>query len=141
MLAKDFETLAKEITGLSGKYIGKRMVKLEDSSILTIGDNVALQVINNDTEYGSIMYDNFSGKWNSSTTDGYEKKNHDNVRSQLLDNVYTFSEAAQKWGLCDGSVLRNAVRQGRFKEGEYRQSGSVWLITREGMERVYGKQK
>lgn len=50
-----------------------------------------------------------------------------------------FSDAAEKWGLSDGAVLRNAVRRGYFKEGEYRQSGSTWLITKLAMERVYGK--
>jgi hypothetical protein len=55
-----------------------------------------------------------------------------------LTYVYTFAEAAQKWGLSDGSVLRNAVRQGRFKDGGYRQSGATWLVTKLAMERVYG---
>lgn len=56
-----------------------------------------------------------------------------------LKDVLTFTEAAELWNLSDGSVLRNAVRQGRFKEEEYRQSGRTWLVTREAMERLYGK--
>lgn len=141
MLAKNYEDLAKKITGMYGKYIGHRTVKLIDGSKIMLGDIVAVQVIDNDIEYGSIMYEKIDGEWTSSTTDAYEKKNHNNVRAELLDNVFTFSEAAEKWGLCDGSVLRNAIKNGRFNEDEYRQSGSVWLVTKDGMKRVYGEQK
>ena len=64
---------------------------------------------------------------------------NEDKRYSVLDTIYTFTEAAEKWGLSDGAVLRNAVRRGYFKEGEYRQSGSTWLITKSAMERVYGK--
>lgn len=64
---------------------------------------------------------------------------NEDKRYSVLDTIYTFTEAAEKWGLSDGSVLRNAVRRGFFKAGEYRQSGSTWLITKSAMERVYGK--
>jgi len=64
---------------------------------------------------------------------------NEDKRYSVLDTIYTFTEAAEKWGLSDGSVLRNAVRRGVFKAGEYRQSGSTWLITKSAMERVYGK--
>lgn len=139
MLPQDFEEKAKKITGLNGKYVGRNMVKLEDGSTITLGDNVALQIIDNDEEYGNIMYDKYrTGSWESSSMSVYKKKNPNKIFSGLLDNVYTFAEAAQKWGLSDGSVLRNAVRQGRFKDGEYRQSGATWLITKLAMERVYG---
>lgn len=68
-----------------------------------------------------------------------QKYLQDSKPVSVLDEIYTFSEAAEKWGLSDGAVLRNAVRRGYFKEGEYRQSGSTWLITKAAMERVYGK--
>lgn len=57
----------------------------------------------------------------------------------MLKNVFTFSEACKKWGINDTSTLRHAVRANRFRPEEYKQSGSVWLITKEGMEREYGK--
>jgi len=62
-----------------------------------------------------------------------------------LQDVLTASEAAQIYGL-DESTLRRACtgQKGyppRFNEGEYRKAGRVWLITREAMERVYGKTK
>jgi len=61
---------------------------------------------------------------------------------ELLSNVMTVAEAAERWGK---SVV--TVRQActgykkaapRFKDGEIRQSGSTWLITVEGMTRVFG---
>lgn len=55
-----------------------------------------------------------------------------------LQHVYTFTEAAEKWNLSDGSVLRNAVRSGRLEERYYKQSGKVWLVVKEGMEKLYG---
>lgn len=58
-----------------------------------------------------------------------------------LTDALTFQEAAEIWGLSDGSVLRTAQRRGRFLEGEVRQSGSTWLVTRVAMERLYGEQK
>ena len=85
-------------------------------------------------------YNNDLEKWEEEVL--YELKQkylQDSKPVSVLDEIYTFTEAAEKWGLSDGSVLRNAVRRGVFKAGEYRQSGSTWLITRSAMERVYGK--
>lgn len=85
-------------------------------------------------------YNNDLEKWEEEVL--YELKQkylQDSKPVSVLDEIYTFSEAAEKWGLSDGAVLRNAVRRGYFKEGEYRQSGSTWLITKSAMERVYGK--
>ena len=61
---------------------------------------------------------------------------------ELLNNVMTVAEAAKRWGK---SVV--TVRQActgykkaapRFEKNEARQSGSTWLITVEGMTRVFG---
>lgn len=85
-------------------------------------------------------YNNDLEKWEEEVL--YELKQkylQDSKPVSVLDTIYTFTEAAEKWGLSDGSVLRNAVRRGFFKAGEYRQSGSTWLITHKAMERVYGK--
>jgi hypothetical protein len=62
-----------------------------------------------------------------------------NVKSSILKEIITFAEATEKWGLAD-STLRKLVNTDKIKEGvDYRKSGKVWLITREAMERVYGK--
>ncbi len=52
----------------------------------------------------------------------------------------TFAEASKLWGLSD-STLRKAKHDGRFEDGEIRQSGGVWLVTRSAMERLYGELK
>jgi hypothetical protein len=68
---------------------------------------------------------------------------YDRISSQqyVMNNfVYTFSEAAELWGLGE-STLRKARFDGRFLEGEIRQSGSTWLVTRQAMERLYGESK
>jgi len=59
-----------------------------------------------------------------------------------INDVLTASEAAKMYGL-DESTLRRACtgQKGyppRFTDEECRKSGRVWLITRAGMERVYG---
>lgn len=60
----------------------------------------------------------------------------------VLDEVLTVAEAAALWGK---SVV--TVRQAgtgykksapRFREDEARQSGATWLVTRQGMNRVFG---
>jgi len=62
-------------------------------------------------------------------------------KADLMDYMMTFSEAAEKWGL-DSSTLRKLIKTNKVKEGkDYKRSGSTWLITREAMERIYGKLK
>ena len=61
-----------------------------------------------------------------------------------LKEVMTIKEASELWGKAL-DTLKSACRgqkgyPPRFREDECRQSGSIWLITRSGMERLYGKQ-
>lgn len=58
----------------------------------------------------------------------------------MLKDILTFGEAAKLWGL-DSSSLRKSIERKRFLEGEIRKSGNVWLVTREAMERLYGKRE
>ena len=51
----------------------------------------------------------------------------------------TFPEACKRWNLGE-STLRKAARSGRFLENELRKSEKTWLVTRAGMERLYGKE-
>lgn len=62
-----------------------------------------------------------------------------------LHEIMTVAEAAALWGM---SVV--TVRQActgykkaapRFRENEARQSGATWLVTRDGMTRVFGPEK
>ncbi|SHN84733.1 helix-turn-helix domain-containing protein [Desulfitobacterium chlororespirans] len=54
-----------------------------------------------------------------------------------LDDVFTAAEAAALWGL-DESTVKKACLQGRFRHYEAKKSGWPWLVTRQGMERLYG---
>jgi hypothetical protein len=55
-----------------------------------------------------------------------------------LEEVLTSQEAARKWGLSVNTVTQWCNR-GKFKPGEFRKSGNIWLVTRKGMERLTGK--
>ena len=60
-----------------------------------------------------------------------------------LDDVMTTQEAAERWNVTADSLKQNCrgrVKNG-FKEGEFKKSGKMWLVTRQGMERLYGKEK
>ncbi len=63
----------------------------------------------------------------------------------IIDEVMTTAEAAALWGLSAITVKQACSGQKglppRFKGGEFRKSGSTWLVTRAGMERLYGKEK
>ena len=58
------------------------------------------------------------------------------IAVRLMD-VMVISEAAQRWKK-EVSTLRKACARGAFKTSEARKSGNVWLITQQGMARVYG---
>ena len=59
-----------------------------------------------------------------------------------LEDVLTAGEAAEIWGKAHITVRQACSgfkdKPPRFKAGEYRQSGKVWLVTRKAMERVFG---
>ena len=62
-----------------------------------------------------------------------------------IDEVMTLEEAAELWGKSTDSLRQACIeRQGRpprFHVGvEARQSKRIWLVTRSGMERVFGPQ-
>ena len=60
-----------------------------------------------------------------------------------LDDVMTTQEAAERWNVTADSLKQNCrvrVKNG-FLEGEFRKSGKMWLVTRQGMERLYGEEK
>ena len=59
----------------------------------------------------------------------------------ILEDVMTTQEAGELWGIPADRIKQ--VCWGRFKGGftnrECRKSGKMWLVTRQGMERIYGK--
>ena len=73
--------------------------------------------------------------------DGHQvkKEGGGSVENKLIQQVMTFPEACKRWQLGE-STLRKTARSGRFSEDEARKSEKTWLVTRSGMERLYGKE-
>jgi len=58
----------------------------------------------------------------------------------IINEVLTGPEAAAEWGLAE-STVRNAAAAGKFESYEARRAGKNWLITRDGMQRVFGPER
>ena len=61
-----------------------------------------------------------------------------NHKDNYIEEVFTFTEAAEKYHLYK-TTLRKNVDYGRYENGEVRQSKGVWLITQKALKRLYGK--
>ena len=60
-----------------------------------------------------------------------------------LDGIMTTQEAAERWNVTAELLKQNCrgrVKYG-FLGGEFRKSKKIWLVTRQGMERLYGKER
>lgn len=58
-----------------------------------------------------------------------------------FDDIMTIAEASERFGRA-ASTLKQACLSGRLVEGEEcRKSGGVLLVTKQGMERLYGKEQ
>lgn len=60
---------------------------------------------------------------------------------QMINEVLTFAEAAELWGLSMGTLRMRLSKgyMGDLIEGvDYRKSGKVWLITKDAMLKLYG---
>lgn len=58
-----------------------------------------------------------------------------------FDDIMTIAEASERFGRA-ASTLKQACLSGRLVEGkECRKSGGVLLVTKQGMERLYGKEQ
>lgn len=60
---------------------------------------------------------------------------------QMINEVLTFAEAAELWGLSMGTLRMRLSKgyMGDLIEGvDYRKSGKVWLITKDAMVKLYG---
>ena len=62
-----------------------------------------------------------------------------------FSDIMTTAEAAERWGVSQTSVKQLCTgvqgRPPRLTEDECRKSGRTWLVTRTGMERLYGEEK
>lgn len=59
--------------------------------------------------------------------------------SKKIFTVYSSREAAELWKLSENTVTQ-WINRGRFEPYEARKSGKVWLVTREGMVRITGRE-
>ncbi|WP_277301210.1 helix-turn-helix domain-containing protein [Veillonella montpellierensis] len=61
----------------------------------------------------------------------------------ILDHVFTTAEASHLWGIHRDTLKKCCIGQKglppRFMADECKKSAGVWLVTRQGMERLYGK--
>ena len=57
-----------------------------------------------------------------------------------FEDVMTTQEASERYHRT-AHTIKQACDSGRLTNEECRKSGGVWLITREGMERLYGKEQ
>ena len=73
------------------------------------------------------------------STDPLFREAVDNTAADITDTM-TAAEAAIVWGL-DRSTVKKACQQGRFTTEECRKSGKNWIVTTDGMERVYGRRE
>lgn len=55
-------------------------------------------------------------------------------------DIMTAAEAEEVWGLPKGTV-RVKIHEKAFLEDEARKSAGTWLVTNEGMCRVFGKKR
>ena len=62
-----------------------------------------------------------------------------------LDDIMTTAEAAERWGIAQTSVKQLCTgaqgRPPRLTAEECKKSGRTWIVTRAGMERLYGQEK
>lgn len=62
-----------------------------------------------------------------------------------FSDIMATTEAAERWNLSPVSVKQLCTgvqgRPPRLTGNECRKSGKMWLVTRQGMERLYGKEK
>lgn len=62
-----------------------------------------------------------------------------------FEDVMTSAEAAERWGISPVTIKQACAGQRntppRFTKSECRKSKGTWLVTKQGMERVYGAMK
>lgn len=63
-----------------------------------------------------------------------------------FNDIMTTAEAGERWGIAQDTVKQLCTAaQGRpprlIAGKEFRKSGRTWLVTRAGMERLYGEEK
>ncbi|WP_276901439.1 helix-turn-helix domain-containing protein [Dialister micraerophilus] len=59
-----------------------------------------------------------------------------------IDDVMTTQEASERWNVTANALCQVCLGRTKkgFLRGEFKKSGKNWLVTRQGMERLYGKE-
>jgi len=133
VVVKSISQIIKEI--LKGNYSCKE-IKNKDGSISInsfMGDIKLMEVFFED----ELVYE-------------YKEPNLIYISEENLEKplyqILTFKEAAALWEIDDSTLRRRTLPENRLNNDlqydiDYRKSGNTWLITKESMERVYGKLK
>ena len=59
----------------------------------------------------------------------------------MINDIMTMKEAAEHFGIVEGTI-RAAIKSGKLIEGiDFRKSGRITLVTREAIERIWGRCK
>lgn len=58
----------------------------------------------------------------------------------ILDDVLSVPMAAELWGITEDMIKRYA-REGKFSSTEAKKMGKNWVITRQGMKRIFGERQ
>ena len=115
------------------------ILNIDDIYDLLYKDEEVLVISNQYDQYGNSLK-LFSGRLKKSDIKAmYETKQEE--ASKDLSAIMTLTEAAEKWGLSNGSTIRKAIERGKFEQNEIKQAGNVWIITYAAMERVFGTVK
>lgn len=83
------------------------------------------------------MPKNFVSKHWRLSTKVYQKE-WNNISNHPLSEVLTCPEAAKMYEVTEDK-LKRLCREGEFTKDEARKAGKYWLVTKHGMERIFGK--
>ena len=123
---EDLLERANCINGINGDLTNEGECIIDLTNELSVSGNIVDgEILINDD---AIIYDPTEG-----VILEYRKVNFE------VNNIMTVSEAAEIWGKTEGT-LRAAIKSKKLIVGvDYRKAKGTTLITRETMERIYGK--
>lgn len=128
-----FNSLTREQIQEIRSILNKRTIRVNLDTLKTIVDKYNLKIAKE--RYHYVFYSKERTGFVGNNSKGID------VFNKNIDEIMTFAEATEKWGLAD-STLRKLVTTDKLVEGvDYRKSGKVWLITKDAIKRVYGEPK
>ena len=116
--------------------INKFLTLATDINIITANEQIKLQDLLKKEFPNMDIYQNVNNINLSSLLSNEDDNEVDEIDFSI-DDVFTFSEATEKYNLYK-TTLRKNVDYGRYLPGEVRQSKGTWLITKTALERLYG---